>query len=202
MTAGDVEICSHHLRAHFFDGDFRHPPKLFLGLGWIAEQGFDLCGTKVVRVDFDDDVANRDGWGDLGVDCSSRGDFLFTFTRKREFDTGFAGSESDKVAYGNLLAGGDDKVVGDFLLEHHPLHADEVLGMAPVAPGIHVAEEQAAFEALGDIGDATGDFAGDEGFATARGLVVEEDAVAGIHPVGLAVVNGDPVGIHLRHGVR
>ena len=87
------------------------------------------------------------------------------------------------------------------LLEHHPLHADVVLGVAPVAEGIHVAEEQAGLEALGDVGDAAGDLAGDEGLAAARRLVVEEDAVAGIHAVGLAVVHGDPVGIHLGHRI-
>ena len=32
-------------------------------------------------------------------------------------------------------------------------------------------------------------------------LVVEEDAVAGEHAVGLAVVHRDPVGVHLGHGV-
>ena len=31
--------------------------------------------------------------------------------------------------------------------------------------------------------------------------MVEEDAVAGIHAVGLAVIDGDPVGVELGHGV-
>ena len=111
------------------------------------------------------------------------------------------GGHADELADGDLLAGGDDEIVGGFLLEHHPLHADVVLGVAPVAERVHVAEEQAGFEALGDVGDAAGDLAGDEGLAAARGLVVEEDAVAGIHAVGLAVVHGDPVGIHLGHRI-
>src|SRR3546814_7627231 len=34
-----------------------------------------------------------------------------------------------------------------------------------------------------------------------RSLVVEEDSVAGVHPVGLAIVHGDPVGIELRDGI-
>ena len=32
--------------------------------------------------------------------------------------------------------------------------------------------------------------------------MIEQDAVAGIHAVGLAVVHGDPVGIELGYGVR
>ena len=31
--------------------------------------------------------------------------------------------------------------------------------------------------------------------------MVEQDAVAGIHAIGFAVVHGDPVGVHLGHGV-
>ena len=116
-------------------------------------------------------------------------------------DAGLAGGHFDEFAHGNLFAGGDDEIVRGFLLEHHPLHADVVLGVAPVAQGIDVAEKQAGLEALGDVGDGAGDLAGDEGLAAARGLVVEEDAVAGIHAVGFAVVHGDPVGIHLGHRV-
>jgi len=56
-------------------------------------------------------------------------------------------------------------------------------------------------QALADVGQAAGDFAGDKGFAAARAFVVEQNAVAGIHAVGLAVVHGDPVGVELGHGV-
>ena len=48
---------------------------------------------------------------------------------------------------------------------------------------------------------AARDFAGDKGFAPARAFVVEQDAVAGVHAVGLAVVDRDPVGVELGHGV-
>ncbi len=51
------------------------------------------------------------------------------------------------------------------------------------------------------MAQAAGDLAGDKGLAPARALVVEEDAVAGVHAVGLAVVHRDPVGVHLGHRV-
>ncbi len=86
-------------------------------------------------------------------------------------------------------------------MEHHPLHADVVFGVTPVAQGIHVAEIEATFQTLGDIGDAAGDLPGDEGLAAAGGLVIKENAVAGIHAVGFAVVHRDPVGIHLGDGI-
>ena len=46
-----------------------------------------------------------------------------------------------------------------------------------------------------------GDLARDEGLAAALRLVVEEDAVGGVHPVGLAVVDRDPERGDLGHGV-
>ena len=52
------------------------------------------------------------------------------------------------------------------------------------------------------LGDAPGDLAGDEGVSPPRGLVVEEDAVGGVHAVRLAVVDHYPVGVHLGARVR
>ena len=54
---------------------------------------------------------------------------------------------------------------------------------------------------MGDRGDGAGDLAGDEGLAADRALVVEQDAVRGVHAVGLAVVHRDPVGVDLGGAV-
>ncbi len=55
---------------------------------------------------------------------------------------------------------------------------------------------------MGDIGQAARDLACDEGLAAARGLMVEENAVACVQAVGFPIIHGDPVGIHLRNRVR
>src|SRR3546814_1896572 len=57
------------------------------------------------------------------------------------------------------------------------------------------------FRSLCNVGQAPRDLAGHEGLPSTRALVVEEDSVAGVHPVGLAIVHGDPVGIELRDGI-
>ena len=57
-------------------------------------------------------------------------------------------------------------------------------------------------ESGADAAEGAGDFAGDEGFAAARGFVVEEDAVAGKHAVGFAVIEGVPVAGDLGNRVR
>ncbi len=100
-----------------------------------------------------------------------------------------------------LNTGGDDEVFRLVLLQHHPLHAHVVFGVAPVAQGIYVAHVQTVLQAQADVGQAARDFAGDEGFAPAWAFVVEQDAVTGIHAVGLAVVDRNPVGVELGHGV-
>ena len=118
-----------------------------------------------------------------------------------DFHACFQGGDADEFADAHLSAGGDDEIFGLFLLEHHPLHPDVILGMPPIAEGVHVAQIQAFLKALRDIRDTACDFAGDEGFATAWGFVVEEDAVASVHAIGLAVVDRDPVRVEFGHRV-
>ena len=48
-----------------------------------------------------------------------------------------------------------------------------------------------------DAREAAGDLAGHEGLAAQRRFVIEENAAAGVHAVGLAVVDRDPVGVEL-----
>ncbi len=52
------------------------------------------------------------------------------------------GAALDELADAVLLAGGDDEVLRLVLLEHEPLHLDVVAGVAPVALGVEVAEEE------------------------------------------------------------
>ena len=73
--------------------------------------------------------------------------------------------------------------------------------MAPVALGIDVAEIQGVLFAQGDVCHRPADLPGDERPAAAGTLVVEEDAVARIHAVRLAVVDGDPVRVQLGDAV-
>jgi hypothetical protein len=74
--------------------------------------------------------------------------------------------------------------------------------MAPVAPGVEIAEKELALQPVGDGSDASGDLAGDEGLTADRALVVEQDSVRGMNAVGFAVVDRDPVGIELGGPVR
>ena len=99
------------------------------------------------------------------------------------------------------LAGRDHEVVRLVLLEHQPHRLDVVLGKAPVALGVEVAQVQLLLQPQLDARRRAGDLAGDERLAAPLGLVVEEDAVGCEQAVRLAVVDGHPVGVHLGSGV-
>ena len=179
-----------HLLHQLLKAGLGSPAEFALGLGWIAEKRFDLGGTEIARIHGDDDVAvlvER-----LFVDAAPL---------PGEIKLQKLGAATDELADGVLLASGDDEVLGFFLLQHEPLHFDIVAGVAPVALGVQVAQEELLLEADLDAGQAAGDLAGDEGLTAQRRLVVEEDAVAGVHAVGFAVVDHNPKAVHLRDGV-
>src|SRR3954451_15884027 len=96
---------------------------------------------------------------------------------------------------------GHHEIVTMWLLEHQPHPLDVLLRVPPVADGVEVAEVELFLQAELDPRHCTGDLAGHERLATSRRLVVEQDAIGCVHPVGLAVVDDGPVGVDLRHAV-
>lgn len=189
MLPGLSQVIGNHLLAHLLHRNLGRPAELLLGLAGVTQQGFNFRRTEVARIDFDDGLV---------VPVA---DFVNALPFPAQLHAEFGSAPFDELAHAVLHAGGDHKVFGLVLLQHHPLHAHIVLGVAPVAQGVDVAHVQAIFQAHADIGQATGDLASDKGFTPARAFVVEQNAVAGIHAVGLAVVHGDPVRVELGHGV-
>ena len=74
--------------------------------------------------------------------------------------------------------------------------------MAPIAPGVQVAEEKTLLQAQLDACHRTRYFSRHEGLAADRAFMVEQNSVAGVHAISLAVIHRDPVGIQLGHRVR
>lgn len=52
---------------------------------------------------------------------------------------------------------------------------------------------QSNLETLADAGNSASDFTGDEGWASARRLVIEKDAVGQVHAICFTIVNDHPV---------
>jgi hypothetical protein len=98
-------------------------------------------------------------------------------------------------------AGRQHVVVRAVLPEDAPHALDIVARMPPVALRIEVAEPEHVLQAAMDRRRRAGDLAGHEGLAAAGALVVEQDPVGGVQPIGLPVVHRDPVGVELGHAV-
>ena len=69
--------------------------------------------------------------------------------------------------------------------------------MSPITPGVEVTEVKALLLAQGDICRGPRNLTSDEGPSSSRALMVKQDTIAGIHPIGLSVVDGDPERVEL-----
>ena len=98
--------------------------------------------------------------------------------------------------------GGDDEVFRSVLLKHLPHALDVVARVAPITLGVHVTEVQAFLLARLDVRHGEGDLARHEGFPSAGRLVVEQNSIARVHVIRLAVVHHGPESHHFCHRVR
>ncbi|MNY76601.1 hypothetical protein D3C86_2162380 [compost metagenome] len=73
--------------------------------------------------------------------------------------------------------------------------------MPPVAPRVDIAHVEALLDAERDIAKTAGNLARCESLAPPWALMVEEDAVAGIDAIGLAIIDRGPVREKFRHGI-
>jgi predicted PurR-regulated permease PerM len=174
LAADQVDVGSDHVLNHLLEGDFGLPAELGAGFLGVAHQQINLCGSQEAFVE--DDVILPVESGGLERDLA-------------------------QALHAVGAAGRDDVVVGRVLLEHQPHRADVVTGEAPVALRVEIAERELAGVAFLDQRDAVCHLAGHELEATARALMIEEDAGDGEEIVRLPVVDSDPVAVDLRDAV-
>ena len=172
------------------------PAEFGLGFGGIAPEVYDIGGTVEVFTDGDDGLADKS--------FGTTDDYAFlvkTLAFEAEFDASVAEGQLGELADAVLHTCGDDEVLGTVVLQDKPHTLHIVLGIAPVAQGVEVTQVQAILQTLADTGSSEGDLAGDEGLATALRLVIEKDAGAAEHIVGLAIFFHDPEAVKLGHSI-
>ena len=222
------EVVGDHLGDELGEGVPRLPAERLARLRRVAQQARHLGRAEVARVDAHDDGAGHDralavdrhvprgpqpgagaGLGavprqrePLEVDGVDDADLLRALALEDEPHADLGEGGLHELAHRVLRARGDHVVAGLLLLQHQVHGSHVVTGMAPVAPRVEVADPQRVLQAEGDARDGAGDLARDEGLAADRALVVEEDAVGGVHAVRLAVVDRDPVAVELGGAVR
>jgi len=74
--------------------------------------------------------------------------------------------------------------------------------MSPISLGIEISEKQTLLKTLVDSGNSSGNFACYKSRTTARRLVIEQNSIGSMHPIGFTVVHNNPVSILLGNSVR
>ncbi len=124
----EFQIPCHHLRDKFVKADFRLPTQLGSGLGCIARERFNLCRTKIVRIDCNNTLPSL--IPALLID---------TMSAPSEIHSQLRCSGVHELAHGVLLPRRNHVVIRFILLKHEPLHFYIVPRVAPVAFRIQIA---------------------------------------------------------------
>ena len=185
-------VVDHDLHELFERRLLRVPAEFGPRLGRVAPEVHHVGRAVEIFRDGDDGLAGGN------VDAL----FMDAFAFPAEFYACMVESEGCKFTDGVLYAGCNHEVFGLVVLQNEPHAFHVVLGVAPVAKAVEVAEVQAILLALGNAGCGERDLAGHEGFATAFGFMVEEDAGAAEHVVSFAVFLDDPEAVKLGDCVR
>jgi hypothetical protein len=172
------------------------PSKLIAGLGWVTKQQLHFGWAEVALVDFDDGLALERA---VAADEAHLVDAL---TLEHNTDPSRIERQLAEPPYRGCDSRRHDVIIGRVALQHEP-HAPHIITrMTPVALRAQVAKRQAVLHAQLDAGDRHRNLAGHKVLATPGGFVVEQDAVAGKHVVGLAVVFHNPKAVEFCDAVR
>src|ERR1043166_3824698 len=93
-------------------------------------------------------------------------------------------------------------VVGLVRLEHHPLCFYKILGVSPISFRIQVSQMQ-SFDSIPQIvREVSSYFSSNKILAATRGLMVEQNPVAGVHSVSFPIIHSGPIRKNFRTTVR
>ena len=193
-VGGDLAhvVVYHELHQLFEGRGLRVPAKFGLGLGRVTPEVHHI-GRSVEVLRHGHDGLSR---------CNVYTLLVHAFAFPAELNACVVESERCKLTHGVLHAGRNYEVFGLVVLQNEPHAFHVVLGVAPVAEAVQVAEVKAVLLALGNACSSERNLAGHEGLATAFGFVVKEDAGAAEHVVSLAVFLDNPEAVELCHGIR
>src|ERR1700733_6431087 len=132
ITPCEYQIRFDHLAHQFGEGDLRLPTQFVANPAGISQQRIHFGGSKVARIHPDDRVAA------VAVDTLLRG----ALTTPLDVHADAAGRRDYEIPHRMLLTAGDYVVDGLRLLQHQPLRAYVVAGVAPITSGVEVSEVQ------------------------------------------------------------
>src|SRR5438045_4551755 len=100
------------------------------------------------------------------------------------------------------LTRSDHIIVGSILLKHRP-HCLYIFGrVSPIAARFKISKIKFALKSHLDSSSCARDLTRDEGLATTRRFMIEQNTAAGEQVVALTVIGSDAMSEQLRTGVR
>src|SRR4029079_17434252 len=106
-------------------------------------------------------------------------------------------SEFDKVTHRVAFASSQNIIIRLRVLQHEPHSLYEVACVTPIAPSVEVTHVKLVLKPKLDRSNGASDLAGYKGLASQWTFMVEENAVAGEHAIGLTVIDRDPICVKL-----
>src|SRR5438128_5944148 len=143
VALGEAQILARHLRDQVLEADLRLPAELRLRLARVAEQAVHLRGPEIVRIDPHHGLAGLERGEALVARACDASGLVLAAALPVELDAVFGRDRVDEVTDAALNTSRDDEVFRRRLLEHEPFRAHEVLGVAPVALRVEVADVEA-----------------------------------------------------------
>lgn len=167
------------------------PAQLVLGLRGVAPKVHDIRRTVEILRHLNQNAAR----------CLVDTLLVRTLANELQLDAHVFEGKIAKFPDRVLHTRGDHEILGLLVPQDQPHALDVILRITPVAQRREVAQVEFVLLALGNTGCGKGDLTRHEGLAAALRLVVEQDARAAEHVVGLAVLLDDPIAVEFGHGV-
>src|ERR1035441_267377 len=191
FSGDSFQIRVQHIGDQFGKRDRVLPSQNPVLLGSVAQEQVDLSWPEIAAVD----LHQQDAAG--GIDAHLVNSLALPFDLAAHLQEG----QFYVLAHAMRFTRRQDVIVRRILL-HNPPHAFHVVSrMAPVALGVQIPDIEPILHAQVNSGHRASYLPCDEGLAADGALVIEQNAVRGMHGVCLPVVYRNPVSIELGNAI-
>mmetsp|Transcript_40 Transcript_40/g.69 ORF Transcript_40/g.69 Transcript_40/m.69 type:complete len:205 (-) Transcript_40:453-1067(-) len=173
LSHGCLEVTLYHIPYQLFERNLGSPSQESLGLCWVTKQGIDFCWAEVSWIDLDN------GFSSLLINSF----LIHTGAFPADFDAELLAGKVDKFTNTVLLSSCNHIILWFILLEHEPLHLDVILRMPPISLRVEISQVQCVIQTSLDPRQTSCDLPCHKCLTSQRGLVVEQDTIAGKHTI-------------------
>ncbi len=140
LPTRSFKIFKYHFRAHLTGRNSWFPTELLFRFTWISPEDSQL------RLDENNaDQYTSPTFNACSLSPSMAVTVAISSRTIPENSKPFS-RPADGLAHRILFANGNHIIIGEFLLEHHPLHADIILCVSPIAQAINIARIKCRFQ--------------------------------------------------------